>query len=57
MASTGFFPCRALHLRATSIIIIAFFLTNPISRMIPIVPITLSSLCGQQQRQQCPQAR
>ena len=43
--------------RAKSIIMIAFFLTMPISRMMPISAITLRSMPADQQGQQAPPRR
>ena len=43
MASSDVLPCRAAAI-AKSIIIIAFFLTTPINRMIPISKTTFNSL-------------
>src|SRR5579864_5862001 len=44
IASCGDLPSRRSASRAKSIIMMAFFFTMPISRMIPISPMTLSSL-------------
>ena len=43
MASSGARPSRRSASTATSIIMMAFFLTRPINKMIPMSPITLSS--------------
>ena len=43
MASVGDLPSRRSASRAKSIIRMAFFLTRPISKMMPIRPMTLSS--------------
>jgi len=39
IASRGVLPCSRSASRAKSIIMMAFFLTMPISRMIPMMPI------------------
>ena len=44
MASTGRFPWLRSASRAKSIIMMAFFFTMPMSRMMPIRAITLSSV-------------
>ena len=44
IASSGDLPSRRSASSAKSIIMMAFFFTIPISRMIPIMPITFSSL-------------
>ena len=44
MASRGFIPSFRSAASAKSIIMMAFFLTMPISRMIPIMPTMSSSL-------------
>jgi len=43
MASPGLWPCPRSASRAKSIIMIAFFFTMPISKMMPISAMTLSS--------------
>ena len=52
MASCGVLPSFRSASSAKSIIMIAFFLTMPISRMMPISAITLRSVPAEQQRQQ-----
>ena len=44
MASVVVFPCSRSATRAKSIIMIAFFFTMPISRIMPMIEITLRSI-------------
>ncbi len=44
MASREFLPSRRSASRAKSIIMMAFFFTSPISRMMPIMAMTLRSV-------------
>ena len=44
MASVVVLPCSRSATRAKSIIMIAFFFTMPISRMMPMIEITLRSI-------------
>ena len=57
MASTRILPCLRSASRAKSIIMIAFFLTIPISRMMPMSAMTVSSMRQDHQRQQRADAR
>jgi len=52
MASVGLLPWRRSASSAKSIIMIAFFLTMPISRMMPIRPHHVQLHAAQQQGQQ-----
>ena len=44
MASSGDFPSSRSATRAKSIIMMAFFFTMPMSRMMPIIAMTLRSV-------------
>ena len=57
MASSGDLPSLRSAASAKSIIMIAFFFTMPISRMMPINAMTLSSVVEEQQREQRAHAR
>ena len=57
MASSGVLPSLRSASSAKSIIMMAFFLTMPISRTMPISAMTLKSLPADDQRQQRADAR